>query len=258
MNNNSESHIFATSIKCAATIITLGARIRSVDSVTITIESTGREDCRFWFQKETATGGEASDLIAAYSFISRGGIKNGVAKPSKEAALIINNGKHPLYTCFHVLQERDRLHGLVLDARKRTAKAFSPYGNITNNTKLAAILTASGHKEKEVLWDGVSVWFVFEDKAEVQDIRNTFEAAWGIMLKDPQHPIYFMKSVLDRREELFALKNHGVNKDGDVARSIYNSRQKPEPFIIERQGSKTILTPVNITDENRKKSQQYL
>lgn len=240
MNNNSETHTFATSIKCASTVITLGARLRSIDPITITIDSNGREETRFWFQKETSSEKNVSDLVSAYSFISRGGMKSGFNQPSKEAIAIINNGNHPLYTCFNALQERDRLHTLVLNERKGTAKTFSPYGSLTNNTKLAAVLCASGYKEKKVLWDGVSVWFQFEDCAEVQDIRNVYEAAWGIMLRDPKDPIYFMKSVLDRREELFTLKN------------------KAEPFIVERHGNKTILTPVNISSENLKKSQQYL
>jgi hypothetical protein len=257
MNNDSQTHTFATSIKCAATAITLGAKLRQTDPITITLDNAGKEDCRFWFQKTTAHGQEVSDVIAAYSHMSRGARPN-CASPSKEAVNLIQNPKHPIHACWKALAERDRLHQLVLDYRKGGIKPNTTSEFRTNKTKLAAAMCASGFKEQSVSWDGKSAWFVFQENEEMENLWKAYEAAWETMLLANDHPIYFMKAALDRRDELLCLKNLGITENGSIAQNTSEVSQKVEPYIIEQRGQKMILTPINITPENLRKSQQYL
>lgn len=257
MNDNT-TYSFATSIKCAATVLTLGGCLKKEEPLSVTINTKGQEEIRYHFETHTGKGVKVQDLIAAFSIIARGGLRQGLAEPSAEAMAIIKHAQHPLHACQKALAERDRLHQVVLEAQKGKASYITHGEGITNNTHLAACLSASGFRESESKWDGKACWFYFDGNQEVELLWNAFEAAWETLLLDITHPLYFMKTVLDRRHELFCLRRYGVKEDGTVARNDRESHRKVEPYIIEKKGAKIIMTPLNITPENLAKAEKYL
>jgi hypothetical protein len=256
MNNN--TFAFATSIKCAATVLTLGARLKNEEPISVNINTKGQEEIRYHFETHTGKGIKVQDLISAFSIIARGGLKPGLAEPSPEALSVIKDAQHPLHVCQKALAERDRLHELVLIAAKGIAYPITQTEDLTNDTKLAACLSVLGHQPSNIKWDGRRGWFFYNASAEINKFWIAYEAAWGTLTLEPSHPMYFMKTALERREELFCLRKYGVKEDGRVARNEHESFRKVEPYIIEKRGAKIILTPVNITPENLEKAQKYL
>lgn len=256
MNNN--TFAFATSIKCAATVLTLGARLKKEEPISVNIFPNGQEEVRYHFETHTGKGTKVQDLISAFSIIARGGLRLGLAEPSPEALAVIKEAQHPLHACQKALSERDRLHESVIIAGKGLAELITKTEAITNDTKLAACLSASGHPPVEIKWDGRRGWFLYNATPEIDLLWSAYEAAWGTLLLESNHPLYYMQTALEKREELFCLRKYGVKEDGSVARNDRETFRKVEPYIIEKKGTKTILTPLNITLENLAKAQRYL
>lgn len=241
-----ESHVFCTSVKCAAVVHVFGGKFREPplgDPITIEISQEGIEEVKFHFYGNPEIGHQISDIIAAYSILSRG-IPNGFS-PKRETLAMVSNTEHPLHACFRALNERDRFHQIYFEAARGRVKPSCAANAIsTNDTLLAACLGASGHKEIGYTFDGRAAHFEFENNSETQKLQDAYCSAWNIMKLPNGHPIYWMKSVLDRRNE------------------ILMEKRRVEPFYIEKRGGddalKIIKTPLHISKENLEKSKKYI
>lgn len=243
-----QSNPWCTSVKCASVVYVFGGKLRQPDPIEIVLDAEGREDVRYCFESDDISQGFAiGDLICAYSILTRG-IPKGIV-PRKETLDICNDSKHAIHHCFRSLNERDRLHRIYFEAQAGHAKAFHGECLSTSQTKLAASLAASGHKECGVTWDGKSAFFQFREDVEMRKLADAYDAAWSLMLLPKDHPIYWMKSVLDRRDELLGYKN---GKLKDMNGKII------EPMYREQRGGKTIFTPLHASKESIEKSKKYL
>lgn len=243
-----QSNPWCTSVKCASVVYVFGGKLRQPDPIEITLDEAGKEDVRYCFQSDDISLGFAiGDIIAAYSILTRG-IPPGIV-PRKETLDICNDPKHAIHSCFLALNERDRLHRLYFEAQAGRGKDQGPNHFATSQTKMAASLSALGHKVEGVTWDGKSAHFQFQENEEMRKLADAYDAAWGLMLLPKDHPIYWMKSVLDRRDELLGYKN-GKLKDMN-GRII-------EPMLRERRGGKVVLTPIHATKETIEKSKKYI
>lgn len=241
-----DSHVFCTSVKCASVVFVFGGKFREYphgDPITIDILKDGSEETKFHFFSSPDIGHQIADIISAYSILTRG-IPQGF-KPKKEVMDMVNNQDHPIHACFRSLNERDRFHRIYIEAsRGRVRPSPSEDALSINDTLLAACLSALGHQEIGHLFNGRSAYFQFENKPEIKDLMKAYDAAWNEMLLPAAHPLYWMKSVLDRRNEILIEK------------------RKVEPFYVEKRGGddalKVIKTPLHITKENLEKSKKYI
>jgi hypothetical protein len=237
-----DSHAYCTSVKCAAVVWVFGGKFRvqpSGDPITVEIDGSGKEDAKYHFFGTPDVGFQIADIISAYSILARG-VPSGFS-PKREVLAMIENKDHPIHCCFKALTERDRLHRLYLEAVSGKVKPSGDSGAFsTNLTMLAACLVASGHKEIGYRLDGQKALFEFDSSPEVLQLVEAYQGAWEIMLLPNGHPLYWMKSVLDRRNEILIEK------------------RKCEPFYVEQKGNRIIKTPLHITDENLEKSKKYI
>lgn len=242
-----ESHVHCTSVKCAAVVHVFGGKFRQPDPITHEILADDSEEIKYFFKADPANGFLIADLISAYSILSRG-IPPGHV-PRRETLAILESKDHPIHACFSALNERDRFHRLYFEAAKGNLRVPEGPTFSTKETMLAACLSALGHKEIGWTFDGKSAWFHFRPDPVVHQMAEAFTAAWATMLLPLAHPLYWMKSVLERRKELVDYKN-GKLRD-------LNNRTL-EPCYRENQGMRTILTPVHTSPENLEKSKKYL
>lgn len=246
MQNKFESHVYCTSVKCASVVYVFGGKFRvqpNGDPITIDLLADGTEEVKFHFFGTPDVGHQISDIISAYSILSRG-IPAGFI-PKKEALAMVDNPDHPIHYCFRALNERDRFHQLYFEAARGRVRPSKQAGAFSiQDTQLAACLGASGHKEIGYTFDGKSAHFEFSQNDDVSLLSNAYSAAWNIMTLPPGHSIYWMKSVLDRRNEILIEK------------------RKVEPFYTEKRGGedalKIIKTPLHISNENLEKSKKYI
>jgi hypothetical protein len=254
MSRRLEAHAFCTSVKCAAVVYTFGGRFRRPpdgDPITHEIFSGGREEIRYHFFGNPEQGIAIANLICAYSIMTRG-VPEGMT-PKSEVIAVVKDETHPIHACFRALNERDRLHQLFFEAARGKSKPFAGQSISTSNTKLAAAVCSSGHKEIGVRFDGKAAHFEFEDTPEVKKLADAYDAAWAILFLPQGHPIYWMKSALDHRDEILIQKRDTIKSDG--TRGV-------EPFYVEQRGGEEHLritkTPVHISAANLEKSKKYL
>lgn len=257
MQRRLDYHAFCTSVKCAAVVYTFGGKFRQPpdgDSITHEIYADGSEDIRYHFFGSPDQGLVISDLISAYSILTRGVPRGFVPKP--EAMAIVNDKDHPIHACFRALNERDRLHEAYFKAARTGDFSGAIYRDDeykTLNTKQAASLCALGHKEKYVVFDGQKAYYCFENSVDVVAIASAYDAAWDKLVFPQDHPLYWMKSALDHRDEILLLKRDFIKSDG--TRGV-------EPFYVEQRGGEEHLrvtkTPMHILPANLEKSKKYL
>lgn len=234
------NHVYCTSVKCAAAVSTLTPLI----GVCREINQQGREDGRFFFDPETKQGEQTEDIISAFSILTRGGINPQMNRPNAEVCKMVNEGTHAIHVCHKALTERDRLHNVYRKSMVEAVRLASEENFAHNSTPLAACLSALGHSEIGHAFDGKSCFFLFEKSDEIKVLIEAFYAAWNELLLPFGHPLYWMKSCLQKREEILKLYNASI------------------PYYAEKSGGeqsmKVVMTPVNVTPDQMEKAKKYL
>lgn len=172
----------------------------------------------FQFQEVTTKGETVKNLLQAYKDLDFG-----------HPCLLHEN--HVLVIARKALNERNRLH---LWYQKLMSEPVTEVldGYMTNQTKLAAILSALGHDirgARRINERGVA--FFFEDCAELRSFALAYEKPWGEYVLDEDHPLYHMRGALENRESLIVLLKRASVR------------------VEVKQGGKRFFLPLNASKE---------
>lgn len=210
----------------AAAIISCGGQLhdhvktREEPCIRMAVKENGKsqEKTIFQFQEMTSKGEHVKNLLQAYKDLD---FNQPCVLPANHILVIVRKA----------LNERNRLH---LWYQKLMTGPVSEVidGYMTNQTKLAAILSALGHKiidARRINERGVA--FFFEDNAELRSFVLAYEKPWGEYILHEDHPLYHMRGALENRESLIVLLKRASLR------------------VEVKQGGKRFFLPVNASRE---------